>query len=180
MKSNLFLSKWTLIIAVFGLLSLFAGGIAVTHAVGMIPAEDGTIHACYQTHKENKKDKEKKGNLRVVSSYEKCKKNETAIWWNQEGSSGPSADDADGADGVSSHSIQTTFCGAGTTTCTATCPVGHKVLGGGFEHSPGALTPFLQRNGPLGDNAWQVTTRVTNTFVIGVTVFATCADTNYE
>ena len=190
MKTKLFLGRWTLIIAVFGLLSLFAGGIAVTHAVGVIPAADGTIHACYKTHKENKKDKEKEGNLRVVSSDEECKKNESAISWYQgysgpggtDGAVGPTgpagADGAAGADGVSSYSIQTNFCGVGTTTCTATCPVGHKILGGGYEHAPGGLTPFLQRNGPIGDNAWQVTTRPTNIFVRGVTIFATCADTN--
>ena len=179
--NSLFLGRWTLILAVFGLLSLFAGGIAVTHAVGLIPAEDGTIHACFKTDKENKKDKEKQGNLRVVSSHEKCKKNETAIWWNQEGS-GPTADDADGAGGFYSYSLQTASCGGGDSSCTATCPVGHKVLGGGYYHGGGSIIPPLQRNGPIitddGKDAWQVTASVTQTFTqFGVTIFATCADT---
>ena len=138
---------------------------------------DGTIHACYKTHKEDKKDEEKKGDLRVVSDDEKCRKNETPISWNQGG--------AGGAGGFSSYSIQTTDCIKGTDTCTATCPGGHKVLGGGYEHAPGALIPFLQRNGPLGNNAWRVTTSSTQIFgqglpdgFTGVTIFATCADTN--
>lgn len=116
------------------------------------------IHSCVN---------DKSGEIKISDADDPCRGNNNALDWN--GATG----------GFSSYSIQTAFCAGGTTSCTATCPVGHKVLGGGYEHSSGALTPFLQRNGPLGDNAWQVATRITNSFgIFGVTIFATCADTN--
>lgn len=46
-----------------------------------IPAADGTIHACFKNNN---------GDLRVVDApYDSCKKNETAIQWNQTGPQGP-------------------------------------------------------------------------------------------
>jgi hypothetical protein len=53
-----------------------AGGIAVA----AIPDSSGVIHGCYG--KSN-------GQLRVVDSAGGCKKNETAISWNQRGPAGP-------------------------------------------------------------------------------------------
>jgi hypothetical protein len=59
----------------FAALVIVLGGAAFA----AIPDSNGTIHACYQ--KAN-------GNLRVVESTNECRKNETAIAWNQAGAQG--------------------------------------------------------------------------------------------
>jgi hypothetical protein len=56
---------------------LVVGGVAVAKGIaGSIPGDDGTIIGCFKDHKD---DKEKKGDLRVVSDADLCKKGETAI-----------------------------------------------------------------------------------------------------
>lgn len=56
--------------------SMVFGGLAFAS----IPAEDGTITACYTNPK---------GSLRVVDSPSQCRSNETALAWNQTGQPGP-------------------------------------------------------------------------------------------
>ena len=53
-----------------------ATGLAVAIAVGSIPDDDGTIHVCYREHKNAK---EGQGSVRVVSSADKCNKNEVYL-----------------------------------------------------------------------------------------------------
>jgi len=62
----------------FGAVALMVvlGGVAFA----AIPDSNGTIHACYS--KSN-------GNLRAVESADRCRTNERAISWNQEGARGP-------------------------------------------------------------------------------------------
>lgn len=48
-------------------------------ATGAIPGPDGQIQACYDQH----------GNVRIAKQASDCKKNETAIAWNQRGPAGP-------------------------------------------------------------------------------------------
>ena len=136
-----------------------------TGIVTQLNAHDGevspdVIHSCVNY---------KSGEIKIADADDPCRGNNSALDWN--GAAG-------GAGGFYSYSLQTESCDAGTSTCTATCPVGHKVLGGGYEHTPGRLTPLLQRNGPDGDNVWRVTTRLGNSFPTEVTIYATCADTN--
>lgn len=70
------------IYAVFSIMfvSALAGAAMVSFAMGSIPDNDGTLHGCYQNHKNSK---EVQGQLRLVSNPANCKNNETAISWNQ-------------------------------------------------------------------------------------------------
>ena len=67
------------------LVSAIAGW-GVVFSMGSIPDADGTIHGCYQNHKN---DNQVQGQLRVVSDAANCKENETPLSWNQEGQQGP-------------------------------------------------------------------------------------------
>jgi hypothetical protein len=61
-------------------------------AAAVIPASGGVVKACFVT---------KTGKLRVLDSAAACKKNETAISWNQAGAAGtPGAPGAPGATGI--------------------------------------------------------------------------------
>lgn len=64
----------THLVIVAALVLLASAGVAVA----AIPAQDGTISACYDS----------KGNLRVVDAGESCAKSETALTWNQQGPPG--------------------------------------------------------------------------------------------
>jgi hypothetical protein len=67
------------------LVSGVAAGVAVvvgTLAYADIPGSDGTIHACITNGLGG-------GGLRAVESADECKRNETAIDWNQKGPVGP-------------------------------------------------------------------------------------------
>jgi len=71
LKTKLFLVTSVVLIA-----CAIVGGVAF--AMRPIPTNNGTMYACYQTHKN---DQERQGQLRVVSDPEKCSKNETAVYW---------------------------------------------------------------------------------------------------
>ena len=56
--------------------------LGIAYASGVIPFSDGTIQGCYVTYRN---DKEGHGRSRVVSDAEKCRRNEVALAWNQNG-----------------------------------------------------------------------------------------------
>lgn len=64
--------------------TLIAGALVAVGAAGIafatIPAQDGTIHACY---------KQSNGSLRVVETAADCGNNEVALSWSQTGPAGP-------------------------------------------------------------------------------------------
>ena len=75
-----------MLLAIAGLASalIFAG---VATAMGFIPDEDGTIHACFRNHWNTS---EGGGQLRVVSDPSKCNRWESSLSWNlEEGPRGP-------------------------------------------------------------------------------------------
>ena len=73
LKSRIFLAALSSAVT----LALASG--AALAAVGVIPGEDGIIHACYKTQD---------GQLRVVAAGAACDPSETALQWNQSGSPG--------------------------------------------------------------------------------------------
>ena len=61
------------------LVALLVGSATLIVAAG-IPADDGRINGCYSRAT---------GDLRVVETSDDCRRNETAIYWNQTGPTGP-------------------------------------------------------------------------------------------
>lgn len=60
---------------------VFAGGMLCSSlALAAVPAPNGTITGCYHNQS---------GALRVVDSAEQCRRQETAMTWNQQGPTGP-------------------------------------------------------------------------------------------
>jgi hypothetical protein len=80
-----------MVVAMFGV-AIGLGGVAFA----TIPDSSGKVHACYV--KGN-------GNLRVVESASACRKNETAIEWNQQGPKGDPGPPGDGGSGASNNII---------------------------------------------------------------------------
>jgi hypothetical protein len=117
------------------------GGAAAAHLAGVpgIPGADGTIQGCYVTPGEH--------GLRLVANASDCKRNETAISWNQTGPTGPQgatgptgATGAKGATGATGPAGATGATGpAGATGATGppgpnnaagtSCPTGTQVIG---------------------------------------------------
>jgi len=76
------------ILAGLVLAAALIGGVAwATGTISSVVAADGTINGCYRATGGDD-DKAGKGQLRVVGDGERCKKNERAIQWSQEGPKG--------------------------------------------------------------------------------------------
>jgi hypothetical protein len=130
---------------------LAIAGVAIARAA--IPDASGVIHACYRSN----------GNLRVVDNPA-CKKNETALAWNQTGPQGlpgpqgqPGVSGPAGPAGVSGYEIINnlgTLPLNGTVAVIATCSAGKRVIGGGYVVPSVLDTAPLSR--PEGNNAWRV------------------------
>ena len=89
MRNTRIISKWP-ILGLVAILTVVIGGLGIAYATGAIPSGDGTINACYNGQ-----------HVRLVEDAGDCKKNETAIFWNQQGPQGlPGADGADGQPGI--------------------------------------------------------------------------------
>jgi hypothetical protein len=156
--------------------STLMGGVAQAAGLVHIPGPDGIIHSCFDNDN---------GKLRVIDpTGQTCKRDETALQWNQTGPQGPKGDPGmqgapglpgepgaqgpagspgpAGAPGVSGYqqiveSVNNFTLAASTESVhVLTCPPGKKVLGGGFLLF--GANGFLANNsnGPASDTQWGV------------------------
>jgi hypothetical protein len=139
---------------------------AIVHAT--IPDTAGVIHSCYAVD----------GTLRLVDNPA-CKKNETALAWNQVGPQGPQGiqgptgpqgpQGIQGPQGVEGPQgpagplglervqANTPFDFVATKTAQADCPEGKKVVGGGYLFFFGGPTVPIRDNAPTLDlKSWIV------------------------
>ena len=144
-----------MVAAVGAMLGVIAvcGGVAVASGVTLPFTGDGnTISGCFSPAD---------GSLRVlVPKSPTCAKNQTAISWNQTGPAGTDGQDgADGQPGLSGlvrvASSETTMRAEDRTGgATVFCPIGTKVLGGGYDmNSSGSESRFgVDQDGPGTSN----------------------------
>lgn len=132
------------VLVISGTAAVFLGG-GATVAFASIPGGNGVIHGCYL--KSN-------GNLKVVdSATQTCRRDETALNWNQTGPAGPSTAGPAGLDVV-------IVDGPGGDRSVAYCPADHPyVLGGGYSTYNYEVIASL----PVGSegssgNGWEVQT----------------------
>jgi hypothetical protein len=140
--------------------ALMAAFVAIVHAT--IPDATGVIHSCYALD----------GTLRLVDNPT-CKKNETALAWNQVGPQGPQglqgptgpqgpqgvqgAQGPAGPLGLERVQANTPLDSVATKTAQADCPAGKKVIGGGFLFFFGGPTVPIRLNAPTLDlQSWRV------------------------
>lgn len=157
-----------------------AGGVAQAAGVVHIPGADGVIHACFADN----------GKLRVIDPQaDACKRDESALQWNQTGPQGPRGDTGQqgqpGPAGLSGYqqvtqTINNFNLAAGTESVhVVSCPDGKKVIGGGYLlFNAGG---FLSNNsdGPASDTQWGVSvynpSPSTSVSIGTVTFYAICA-----
>ncbi|MBV9322891.1 MAG: collagen-like protein [Chloroflexi bacterium] len=188
----------TMLVAGVMLAGMAAGGVAQAAEAVHIPGADGVIHACFADE----------GKLRVIDPLvEACKREETALQWNQTGTQGPKGDQgpqgepgatgpqgqpgqagAPGPAGLSGYqqvtqSINNFNLAAGTESVhIVSCPDGKKVIGGGFLlfNAGGFLSN--NSNGPASDTQWAVSVynpSASGSVTIGtITFYAICAAVN--
>ncbi len=162
--------------------SILLGGVAQAEGIMRIPGADGIIHACYA---------DDGGHLRVIDPQlgHTCKREETALQWNQTGPAGQQgAQGPQGPQGPAgltgyqqiTESINNFNLASSTESVhVLSCPAGKKVVGGGFILFNAAGFLSNNTNGPVNDAQWAVSVYNpggSNVQIGNVTFYAVCAD----
>jgi hypothetical protein len=131
--------------------STLLGGVAQAEGIMRTPGADGIIHACYADV----------GGLRVIDPLgHTCKREETALQWNQTGPQGPAGQP--GPAGLTGYQQVTgsinnlNLAGSTESVHVLSCPAGKKVFGGGFILFNPAGFLSNNTNGPVNDAQWAV------------------------
>jgi hypothetical protein len=145
--------------------------VVVAAVQAAIPDPSGAIHACYRNN----------GNLRLVDKSN-CTSSETALTWNQTGPRGPAGapgpqgqPGTPGPAGVAGYEIintRETLPLNGSIEVTATCPIGKRVIAGGYV-APSVLDTASSSR-PEGDKGWLVKFK-SNGGTGEASVYAICA-----
>ena len=143
------------------LLAVISLAVAGSVAWAAIPASDGSFHACANPNS---------GVLRLIDTEdgENCNPNESDVTWNQTGPPGLSGyEQVEGPEVFVDHLNP-------FDSSTATCPVGTKVLGGGWQ-AGGVVAPAVFDSHAVGEDSWRVRLENEGVGLIAFKAVATCA-----
>jgi len=161
--------------------SAHGGDTTLIHACVIVSKPDDDKNDDKVEAENNDRVKSRLGSIRIVGENETCRRNEMPLDWNIQGEPGPAG--PPGPSGVSGYQIVThqEFLAPGTfANVHVECPVGKKVLGGGFSiETPDDVKVFSSEPsdglGNVIDHGWNVLVHNMGTVSRQTTVSAICA-----